>query len=89
MSYVLRQDNSRYAECIQVKCSSKLNLQSLQKLLRLTIFLWKSPKNMLDLLKDIQNFLFPRFNVVCAKSVKAMPGSGGQEWPRKLVTNID
>ena len=64
MSYVLCQDNSRYAECVQVKSSSELNLKSLQKLLRLTIFLWKSPKNMLDLLKDIQNFLFPRFNVV-------------------------
>ena len=39
MSYVLCQDNSRYAECVQVKSSSELNLKSLQKLLRLTIFL--------------------------------------------------
>ena len=35
-----------------------------QKLLRLTIFSWKSPNKVLDLLKGTQNFPSPWFNVV-------------------------
>ena len=59
-----------------------------QTLLGLTRFSWKSPKNLLDLLKDSQNFLSPL--VQCyAKSGKAMPGSGVQEWPSNFATNIE
>ena len=35
-----------------------------QKLLRLTIFSWKSPSKVLDLLKDTQNFPYPWFSAV-------------------------
>ena len=54
------------------------NYNQSQKLLRLTIFSWKSPKLMLDLLKDTQNSPSPLVQY-CAKLGKTMPGSGGQE----------
>ena len=47
-----------------------------QKLLRLTAFLWKIPKKLLDLLKDIQNSPSPLVQY-CAKSEKAMLGRSG------------
>ena len=60
----------------------------LQKLLRLTIFSWKSPKKMLELFKDIKNSASPM--VQCrVKSLKAMPAKGGLEWSSKLATNIE
>ena len=43
-----------------------------QKLLRLTLFSWKSPKKMLDLLKDTQSSPSPLVQC-CVKSGKAMP----------------
>ena len=59
-----------------------------QTLLRLTRFSWKSPKNLLDLPKGTQNFL--SHLVQCyAKSGKAMPDSGVQEWPSNIATNIE
>ena len=56
-----------------------------KKLLRLTIFLSKSPKKVLVLkqvIKLAQRYpQSPPLVQCCAKSGKAMPGSGGQEWP--------
>ena len=60
----------------------------LQKLLRVTIFSWKSPKKMLELLKDIKNSAAAMVQC-CVKSWKAMPASGDLEWPSKLATTIE
>ena len=51
-----------------------------QKLLRLIIFSWESPKKVLDLLKDTQNSPFPWFNVVPSleKLCQAMVGRNDQ-----------
>ena len=43
---------------------------------------------MLDLFKDIKNSPSPPVQC-CAKSGKVMTGSGSQEWPSKLATNIE
>ena len=64
---------------------SKKSNQS-QKLLRLAIFSWRSPKKMLDLLKDSHNST-PPGSMLCQFG-KAMPSSGGQKWQSKLATNI-
>ena len=42
------------------------NYNQSQKLLRLTTFSWKSPKKMLDLLKNTQDSLSPWLNVVAS-----------------------
>ena len=44
--------------------SGEYNYNQSQKLLRLTMFSWKSPKQMLDLLEDTQNSSSPWLNVV-------------------------
>ena len=59
-----------------------------EELLRLTIFLWKSPKKMLDLLKDTQNS-HSCLVQCCLKSGKGIPGNDDQEWPSKLETTIE
>ena len=62
--------------------------QSQILLLRLVIFSRKSPKKMLDLLKDIHNS--PSSLVQCfSKSGKPMLDRGGEEWPSKLTTKIE
>ena len=63
------------------KESGRWTYNQSQKLLRLTIFSWKSPKKMLDLLKDAQKCLSPWFNVVprLEKLCQAVVAKNNQE----------
>ena len=59
-----------------------------QKLFRIIIYPWKSPKKMLDLFKDIHNSSSSLVQCL-AKSRKTMPDCGDQEWLNKLTTNTE
>ena len=63
-------------------------LQSVTKIIETHYIFMKKSQKLLDLLKNTQNSPLHLVQYY-AKSGKAMPGSGGQEWLSKFATNIE